>query len=108
MFKHKSEIDVNNEKSKVSDNTEHEIIVDVHEEEIVTVDDTFDLNAGDVEEIVIWETIKEVVPVSKLLTFKCKIGDFASASKSDLKNHKKTIHNRQLLLHMFFKLCISR
>ena len=93
MFKHESEIDINNEESKVSDNTVHEIIVDVHKEEMVTVDETFDLNERDVEEFVICETIEEVVPVSKLLPFKCKMCDFASACKSDLKNHKKTIHN---------------
>ena len=75
--------------------------VDVHAEEIVTidiVDETTQTSETNIDEIV-EDSEQEntlsskTIPVDNLKKFKCKMCDFASESKSDLKNHKKTSHN---------------
>ena len=98
MFKHVEVIDESKEETIVH--------VDVHEEEIVTidiVDETTQTSETNVDENIISEIVDDSeqdnalsskpFPVDNLKKFKCKMCDFASESKSDLKNHKKTIHN---------------
>ena len=45
------------------------------------------------EDIVINEPVEDTAIPSKDYPFKCRMCDFASARKTDLKNHKKTIHH---------------
>ena len=111
MFKHVDVIDVSKEETIVQ--------VDVHAEEIVTidiVDETTQTIETNIDEFVISEIVEDseqdnalsskTFTVDNLKKFKCKMCDFASESKSDLKNHKKTIHNWCFLC--FFELYVSR
>ena len=99
MFKHESVICLDAEDDNISDKTVQTIIVDVHEDEIVTVDSVIETNVS--EELDVIETIDNAISgreysnpsVYNLLAFKCKMCDFASARKTELKNHKKTIHH---------------
>ena len=74
--------------------TVHTVVVDIHEDEIVTVEsakETIETNVS--EDIVINEPVEDTAIPSKDYPFKCRMCDFASARKTDLKNHKKTIHH---------------
>ena len=83
----KNVIHLDEEKTRTPEIT----VIDVHVEDIVTVDDAMDtdmMENDDEQDTNILETEflnEELV--------KCKICDFASARKSDLKDHKTTIHN---------------
>ena len=96
MFRHESVADEANDDS---DQTSKIIIADVHDEQIETVDTVIEIIEKDIEEIII---IEETIETAKIcepivednsLFFKCKQCDFASARKSNLRNHKKQIHN---------------
>ena len=77
--------------------------MDIHEDEIVTVDrviETIETNVS--EDVVVNDILVDSEPDNaisvkeysfNLLPFKCRMFDFASARKTDLKNHKKTIHH---------------
>ena len=96
--------------------TPRTIVVDIHEEEIVTVesvDEIIQISVENVEKTVsskeTIETVEESEPVkqddavssrksqlyaeSSSIFFKCKMCDFAAARKTNLRNHKKTSHN---------------
>ena len=81
MFKHDNVISETEETSNTSEMSVQEVVADVHEDEIVTVDSVIDTIETDVSE-----------DIAKL-AFKCRMCDFASARKTNLKNHKKTIHH---------------
>ena len=96
MFKHESVAD---EAGDNYDQTSKMSIADVHDEQIDTVDTVIEIIEKDIEEIII---IKETIETAKIcepivednsLFFKCKQCDFASARKTNLRNHKKQIHN---------------
>ena len=98
MFKHDDVISSNAEKSQISEENVQTIVVDIHEDKIVTVDiENIETNVS--EEVVVSDIIEDSVTkylnqtVSNSMVFKCKVCDFASARKTDLKNHKKTIHH---------------
>ena len=103
MFKHENVISVIKETNNISEVTVQQVVVDIHEDEIVTVDsviETIETNVS--EEVVVNDIPVDSEPDNaisgkkysfKLLPFKCRMCDFASARKTDLKNHKKTIHH---------------
>ena len=74
--------------------------MDVHDEDIVVISNKI----IEKEVLVIEETIETVESsekdnlnqaflVSNFLFFKCEMCDFASARKTELRNHKKQVHN---------------
>ena len=96
MFKHEAA----EKESDDSDITSQIIIVDVHNEETVDIGN----NIVEKEVLVIEETIETVESsekdnlnqaflVSNFLFFKRKMCDFASARKTEVRNHKKQVHN---------------
>ena len=90
MFKHESVICSNDD--KVPDKTVQTFFVDIHEDEIVTFDSVIEnIETNVAEEISVSDIIEDTL--TECLAFKCKMCDFASARKADLKNHKKTIHH---------------
>ena len=109
MFKHKKKDEpVENEFDKIFeevDKTKHSkcdekkeesekdvTVANIHEDEIVTVDSVIDnIETNVSEDVVVYEIMEDTV--TEYLAFKCKMCDFASARKADLKNHKKTIHH---------------
>ena len=66
------------------------IVIDIHEDEVVTTD-IENIETHMSEEVVVSDIIEDTF--TEYLAFKCKMSDFASARKADLKNHKKTIHH---------------
>ena len=120
MFKHAHNVDkMNDNECVIVVNEIEAIIVDVNEEETIelgaNVEDIFTVNCNNEEivvdiheeNIVVTNTSDELLvkDIDSLATaslqhvnvnidiFKCSICDFASARKSDLKDHKTTIHN---------------
>ena len=66
MFKHENVISVNEETNNISETTVHTVVVDIHEDEIVTVDSaikTIETNVS--EDIVINEPVEDTAIPSK-------------------------------------------
>ena len=103
MFKHESVHEVTEKESDDSDKRSQTNLVDVHDEETVDIGNAMIENEMSVVEEMI-QTIELSEPIeqdnlnlafldSNPLCFKCKMCDFAFARKSELRNHKKRIHN---------------
>ena len=84
------EVDANVEDILTVNYNNEEIIVDIHEENIVVINTSDELLVKDIDSLATASLQHVNVNID---IFKCSICDFASARKSDLKDHKTTIHN---------------
>ena len=97
LFKHE-------EKINIAEKTFHTIVVDLHGNEIVTINSVIETNVREEGDIIEITEDSETVEQEHAISGKeyanrtdynsmCKMCDFASARKTSLKNHQKTIHH---------------